>query len=58
MNTLNDTQIPQSNTILFNGVPIEEIQNIKVSKNYCGSCIDLLGTDNYWAWKKQSLRQQ
>ena len=58
MNTLNDTQIPQSNTILFNGVPIEEIQNIKVSKNYCGSCTDLRGTDTYWAWKKQSLRQQ
>lgn len=29
---LDDTQIPQSNIILFNGVPIEEILNIRVSK--------------------------
>ncbi|MCX7780812.1 MAG: DUF2703 domain-containing protein [Negativicutes bacterium] len=44
---LDDTQIPQSNTIYFNGVPIEDILNIKVSKNYCGSCTDLLGIDTY-----------
>ncbi|WP_346354012.1 DUF2703 domain-containing protein [Azotosporobacter soli] len=44
---LNDTQVPQSNTLFFNGVPIEDILNIKVSKNYCGSCTDLLGTDTY-----------
>jgi hypothetical protein len=25
----------QSNLILFNGVPIEKILNIKVSENYC-----------------------
>lgn len=44
---LDDTQIPQSNTILFNGVPIEDILNIEVSKNYCDSCTTLLGTDTY-----------
>lgn len=44
---LDGTQIPQSNVILFNGVPIEEILDIKVSENFCGSCTDLLGTDTY-----------
>ena len=44
---LDDTQIPQSNTILFNGVPIEDILNIKVSENYCDSCTNLLGTNTY-----------
>ncbi|NLI14187.1 MAG: DUF2703 domain-containing protein [Peptococcaceae bacterium] len=44
---LDDTKIPQSNTILFNGIPIEDILNIEVSENYCGSCINLLGTDTY-----------
>lgn len=44
---LDDTQIPQSNIILFNGVPIEDILNIEVSKNYCDSCTTLLGTDTY-----------
>jgi len=44
---LDDTQIPQSNTILFNGVPIEDILNIEVSENYCDSCTNLLGTNTY-----------
>jgi hypothetical protein len=44
---LDDTQIPQSNTILFNGVPIEDILDIEVSKNYCDSCTELLETDTY-----------
>ena len=44
---LDDTQIPQSNTILFNGVPIEEILEIKVSENYCDSCTELLGNETY-----------
>lgn len=44
---LDDTQIPQSNTILFNGVPIEDILNIEVSENYCDSCTSLLGTKTY-----------
>ncbi len=44
---LDDTQIPQSNTILFNGVPIEEILDIEVSENYCDSCTALLGNETY-----------
>ncbi len=44
---LDDNQIPQSNTILFNGVPIEDILNIEVSENYCDSCTNLLGTNTY-----------
>lgn len=44
---LDDTQIPQSNMLLFNGVPIEDILDIKVSENYCDSCAALLGTDTY-----------
>ncbi len=44
---LDDTQIPQSNIILFNGVPIEDILNIQISENYCDSCSDLLKTETY-----------
>lgn len=44
---LDDTQIPQSNMILFDGVPIEDILNIKVSENYCDSCTKLLGSETY-----------
>lgn len=44
---LDDTQIPESNTILFNGVPIEEILNIEVAENYCDSCTALLGAETY-----------
>lgn len=44
---LDDSQIPQSNTILFNGVPIESILDIKVSENYCDSCTTLLGKKTY-----------
>jgi hypothetical protein len=44
---LGDTQIPQSNVLLFDGVPIEEILEIQVSKNHCSSCTDLVGHDTY-----------
>lgn len=44
---LDDTQIPQSNTILFNGIPIEDILDIEVSQNFCDSCTALLGADTY-----------
>lgn len=44
---LDDNQIPQSNTILFNEVPIEEILEIEVSENYCESCTALLGKETY-----------
>lgn len=44
---LDDNQIPESNTILFNGVPIEDIIDIKISENYCDSCTMLLGKQTY-----------
>ncbi|HCC07210.1 MAG TPA: hypothetical protein DEP72_03460 [Clostridiales bacterium] len=44
---LDETQIAESNIIIFNGVPIEDILNIEVSKNYCDSCTSLLGTEAY-----------
>ncbi|KDR95980.1 protein of unknown function [Peptoclostridium litorale DSM 5388] len=44
---MDDSQTTQSNSILFNGVPIEEILNIEVSENYCDSCSTLLGTKTY-----------
>lgn len=44
---LDDTQISDSNTILFNNVPIEDVINIKVTDNYCASCSELLGHDAY-----------
>ena len=44
---LDDTQIPQSNMILFNGVLLEDILNIEVSTNFCDSCTNLVGTDIY-----------
>ncbi len=44
---LDDKQIPQSNVILFNGVPIEEVLDIKVSQNFCESCTSLLGKETY-----------
>ncbi len=44
---LDDTKIPESNTILFNGIPIENILNIKISENYCDSCTSLLDKETY-----------
>lgn len=44
---LDDTQIPQSNTIFFNDIPIEDILDIEVSENYCDSCTNLLGSATY-----------
>src|SRR5690554_4688798 len=44
---LSDGQIEQSNTLLFDGVPIEEVLDIKVSENYCESCSDLLDKKAY-----------
>lgn len=44
---LDDTQIPDSNVILFNGVPMEDILDIQVSNNYCDSCTTLLGKETY-----------
>jgi SAM-dependent methyltransferase len=44
---LDDTQIPQSNTVLFNGVPIEDILDIEIYENYCESCTTLLGKETH-----------
>lgn len=44
---LDDSQISQSNIILFNGVPIEEILDITISDNYCSSCSTLLESKTY-----------
>jgi hypothetical protein len=44
---LDDTQIPESNVILFNGIPIEDILKIEVAENYCDSCTVLLGSKTY-----------
>ncbi|NTW05831.1 MAG: DUF2703 domain-containing protein [Peptococcaceae bacterium] len=44
---LDDSQIPQSNTVLFNGVPIEDVLDIRVSENFCDSCTVLLGNETY-----------
>lgn len=44
---LDDYEVSQSNIILFNGVPIEEILNIQVCENYCDSCSTLLGAKTY-----------
>ena len=40
---LDESQTSKSNSILFDGIPIEEILDIKVSDNYCSSCSTLLG---------------
>ncbi|MEL7570428.1 MAG: DUF2703 domain-containing protein [Eubacteriaceae bacterium] len=44
---LDDTKIPQSNTVFFNGAAIEDVLDIKISENYCQSCTDLLGKKTY-----------
>ena len=44
---LDEKQIPQSNVILFNGIPLEVILDIQVLNNYCDSCTALLGTETY-----------
>jgi hypothetical protein len=44
---LNDKQVSQSNTILFNGIPIEDILDIEMAENYCDSCTNLLGNETY-----------
>lgn len=42
---LTDEQIPESNNILLNGIPLEKlIPNVHRSENCCASCGDLLGS--------------
>mgnify|MGYP004702315427 CR=1 FL=1 len=42
---LDDTRIPESNMLLFDGVPIENILDMKVEFNLCSSCSSCLDTD-------------
>lgn len=45
---LSEKQIQQSNIILINGKPIEEVLlGAEVGKNYCQSCSCLTGNENY-----------
>lgn len=44
---LDEAQIHESNMILFNNVPIEDILDIEISQSYCGSCSTLVGKDIY-----------
>jgi hypothetical protein len=40
-------EIAESNLIRFNGVPIEELLDIKVVESYCESCSDLTESEAY-----------
>lgn len=42
---LDDTRIAESNSLLFDGVPIEEILDIRVEYNHCSSCSSCLDAD-------------
>ncbi|PKM84646.1 MAG: hypothetical protein CVU86_06340 [Firmicutes bacterium HGW-Firmicutes-11] len=44
---LDETMVQQSNSLLFNGIPIEDILEIKVAENFCSSCTDLIGKETY-----------
>lgn len=46
--TLGPDRIGESNAVLFNGVPLEQIlSGVEVSENYCASCSDLTGSEVY-----------
>ena len=40
---LDKNQVDQSNSLLFDGRPIEEMLDIEIASNYCASCSDLIG---------------
>ena len=45
---LGEEDTPKSNSILFNGTPIEEVlPNAQASTNHCGSCSELTGKETY-----------
>lgn len=45
---LSEGEIPQSNMILFNGVPLEKVlAGAEVSENLCVSCACLTGTETF-----------
>lgn len=39
--------IPESNSLLFDGIAIEDIIEIEVLENFCESCSALMGSDTY-----------
>lgn len=43
---LGPDRIGESNTVLFNGVPLDQVlSGVEVSENHCDSCSDLTGSD-------------
>lgn len=44
---LQGSELNQSNSILLDGVPLEEILDIRVSENHCPSCSALLKKESY-----------
>lgn len=42
---LEEAQIPESNMILFNGIPLEDLLAAEVSENTCPSCACLTGRE-------------
>ena len=45
---LGEEDTDKSNSILFNGTPIEEVlPNARASNNHCGSCSELTGKETY-----------
>src|SRR5215212_844258 len=45
---LGPERMSESNTILFNGVPLENVlERTTISQDYCGSCSELAGRESY-----------
>lgn len=44
---LDETEIQESNSLRFNGIPIEDLLEIKVVENFCSSCSDLLNKETF-----------
>ena len=46
-NKLDEVRVNESNMILINNVPLENIIDIRVVDNFCKSCSDLVGSETY-----------
>ena len=44
---LSEDQIEKSNLCEINGIPIEEIIDLKINMNACASCSDLTGKEEF-----------
>jgi hypothetical protein len=44
---LSEDQIEKSNLFEINGIPIEEIIDLKINMNACASCSDLTGKEEF-----------